>query len=89
MADSTNVTIRMDSDIKKDAEELFNGLGLNMTTAVNMFIRRSLVEGGIPFDVKRKQPNPSSIAAMEEVTQGKNLIGPFHSVADLMEDLDA
>lgn len=50
---STNVTIRMDTEIKKEAEELFNDLGLNLTSAINMFIRKAIAEQGIPFDVKK------------------------------------
>lgn len=47
----TNVNIRIDEDIKKQAEGLFADLGLNMSTAVNIFIRQSLRTGGLPFDV--------------------------------------
>lgn len=49
-----NVNIRMDETVKKQAEELFGELGLNMTTAFNMFVRQALYRGGIPFDVVRK-----------------------------------
>lgn len=45
----TQVNIRIDDDIKKSAEESFEELGLNMTTAFNMFIRAAIREGGIPF----------------------------------------
>jgi DNA-damage-inducible protein J len=47
----TNINIRMDEDLKKEAESLFSELGLNMTTAVNIFVRQSLRQGGIPFDI--------------------------------------
>ena len=47
----TNVNIRIDEDLKKDAEALFAELGLNMTSAVNIFIRQSLREKGIPFEI--------------------------------------
>ncbi|TDQ38309.1 DNA-damage-inducible protein J [Aureibacillus halotolerans] len=46
-----NVNIRMDEDLKKEAEALFSELGLNMSTAVNIFIRQALRQGGIPFEV--------------------------------------
>ncbi|AFL68855.1 type II toxin-antitoxin system RelB/DinJ family antitoxin [Sulfurospirillum barnesii] len=49
-----NINIRMDETVKKQAEELFNELGLNMTTAFNMFVRQALNRGGIPFEVVRK-----------------------------------
>jgi len=50
-----NINIRMDSTVKKQAEELFSDLGLNMTTAFNMFVRQAINKGGIPFDVIRKE----------------------------------
>lgn len=48
----TNINIRVDEDIKKQAEELFSGLGLNISTAVNIFLRQSLSKRGLPFEVK-------------------------------------
>lgn len=47
----TNINIRMDENLKKEAESLFFELGLNMTTAVNIFVRQSLRQGGIPFEI--------------------------------------
>lgn len=48
------VNIRLDDDLKNQADELFEELGLNMTTAVTMFVRQSVREGGIPFEVTTK-----------------------------------
>ncbi len=56
----------MDSDIKKQCENLFSELGMNLTTAINVFLRQSLRVGGFPFDVKLEQPNRETIAAMRE-----------------------
>lgn len=63
---TTNISIRMDSELKKQADALFAELGMNLTTAFNVFVRQSLREGGIPFDVKLEQPNKETIAAMLE-----------------------
>ena len=49
--EATNVTLRMDKGLKEQADELFGELGLTFTAAVNLFIRKSLRTGGIPFDV--------------------------------------
>ena len=46
---NTSMNIRMDSEIKKQAQELFAQFGLDMTTAVNMFLRQSIRQQGIPF----------------------------------------
>lgn len=51
---NVNVTIRVDEDLKKQADELFDDLGMSFTTAVNIFLRQSLREGGIPFEVKAR-----------------------------------
>ena len=47
----TNVNIRMDEDVKKQADILFAALGINMTTAFNIFVRQAIRTGGIPFEV--------------------------------------
>lgn len=51
MSETTSVTMRLDADDKRKAEQLFNSLGLNMTTAFNMFIKQSLMCEGLPFSV--------------------------------------
>ena len=66
MANTTNFSVRMDSDIKKQCEALYNELGMNLTTAINVFLRQSLRVGGLPFDVRVEQPNKGTIAAMLE-----------------------
>ena len=66
MANTTNFSVRMDSDIKKQCEALYNELGMNLTTAINVFLRQSLRVGGLPFDVRIEQPNKETIAAMLE-----------------------
>ncbi len=63
---TTNITIRMDSDLKVQADTLFAELGMNLTTAFNIFVRQSIREGGIPFNVRLEQPNKETIAAMLE-----------------------
>lgn len=63
---TTNISIRMDADLKAQADELFNDLGMNLTTAFNIFVRQSLREGWIPFEIKKERPNKETIAAMLE-----------------------
>jgi len=48
----TNLTIRIDEDIKREAEILFNKIGLNLSTAINVFFRQSIREQAIPFKMK-------------------------------------
>lgn len=63
---TTNISIRMDSDVKARADALFAELGMNLTTAFNIFVRQSLREGGVPFEVKVGQPSKETIASMVE-----------------------
>ena len=63
---TTNISIRMDSDLKAQADRLFGELGMNLTTAFNIFVRQSLREGRIPFEVSLNQPNSETVAAMLE-----------------------
>ena len=63
---TSNISIRMDSDLKAQAEELFSELGMNLSTAFNIFVRQSLREGGIPFEIRMEQPNKETMAAMLE-----------------------
>lgn len=66
MATTVSFSVRIDRDIKKQCEDLYNELGMNLTTAINIFLRQSLRVGGIPFDVRIDQPNKETIAAMLE-----------------------
>lgn len=61
---TTNVSIRMDSDLKAQADALFAELGMNLSTAFNIFV--SLREGGIPFEIRTERPNKETVAAMLE-----------------------
>lgn len=63
---TTNLNIRTDKGIKDQAEEIFAEPGLNMTTAVNMFLRTAIREHGIPFELKLDVPNETTAAAIEE-----------------------
>ena len=64
---TTNLNIRTDKEIKEAAEKIYSSLGLNMTTAINMFLRASIRESGIPFDLKLNVPSDETIKAIEEV----------------------
>ena len=66
MANTTNFSVRMDSDVKKQCEALYGELGMNLTTAINVFLRQSLRSGGFPFDVTINKPNAVTSAAMQE-----------------------
>jgi len=66
VANTTNFSVRMDRDVKKQCEALYGELGMNLTTAINVFLRQSLRAGGFPFDVTINKPNAVTSAAMQE-----------------------
>lgn len=83
------VSMRMDDKLKKEAEILFEELGLSMSSAFTIFVKQSLREGGIPFDISLNSFSNETLQAMNDVEQGENLSKPFDSVDDLMRDLNA
>ena len=84
---STN--IKIDPDLKKESQILFEQLGLNLSTAINMFLRQSVREQAIPFRVGNPLPNRETVQAIEDARKGIGLSRGFSSVAELMEDQNA
>lgn len=75
-----NVTtsIRMDANTKKEATELLNDLGLDLSSAVNIFLRQVVLQRGLPFEVKCPQYRPEVLEAMEEarrISRDSNIKG--------------
>ena len=66
---TTNLNIRTDKEIKDQAETIFNELGINMTTAINMFLRATIRECGIPFELKLEVPND-----ITSIAEGRKMI---------------
>ena len=69
MANTINVNIRIDEDLKKQSEALLAEMGLNMTTAVNIFLRQVVRTGKIPFEITAKQDdfyNPTNQRILRE-----------------------
>ncbi len=86
MANDTTVTFKTDKKVKDASRKLFAELGLDMSSAINIFLRQCLKEEGIPFAISRK-PNPVTLQTIREAEQGINMHGPFDSYDDMMEDL--
>jgi DNA-damage-inducible protein J len=87
-----NVTtsIRMDAETKKAASELLNDLGLDLSSAVNIFLKQVIIQGGLPFEVKYPQYKPEVIEAMEEakrISHDPN-VKRYNSFGDALEDLE-
>ncbi len=84
---STNISI--DAEVKKQAIELFSDLGMDLSTAINIYLKKAIAEQGIPFDVVREVPNAVTAKAIADSENEDDVYGPFDSVEALMESLNA
>ncbi len=93
MANLTSaINVNVPSDVKEEATILFNNLGLNMSTAINMFLKKAIYERGIPFEVKEPVPSKEFQNALQELDymeKHPEEYQSFHSVKELMEDLNS
>ena len=87
----TNINIRMDENLKKDFDALCNELGLNMTTAFNIFARTVVRRNGLPFPVELETPNAETLAAIEEVERMKHNPNKkvYSSFSELLKEIEA
>ena len=86
---TTTINIRMDRDLKEQADALFQELGLNLSTAFQIFVCQSIREGGLPFEVRLDQPNKETMAAMleaERIARDPSVKG-YTDLDELFEDL--
>ncbi|MDO4940016.1 MAG: type II toxin-antitoxin system RelB/DinJ family antitoxin [Lachnospiraceae bacterium] len=80
----------IDEDIKPKAQAMLAEFGLDLSTAVNMFLRQMLREKAIPFEIRQEIPNADTLAAMaevEEMEKHPELARTYSSVDEFMEDL--
>ena len=86
----TSMTIRMNREVKQEAQEIFSSLGMDMTTAINVFLRQAIRFRGFPFAVRLDIPNEDTLAAINEVQQMKKnpALGKGYSdVDEMMKEL--
>lgn len=75
---TTNFSVRLDNDLKKQSEAMYGQLGINLTTAINVFLRKSIAVGGFPFDVRMDEPNKETLLALleaEKISKDPNIKG--------------
>ena len=87
----TSMTIRTDSNIKQQAQRIFSALGVDMSTAINAFLRQVIYRNGFPFEIRLDVPNRitrEAIAESEKMLNQENA-KKFSSVEELFEDLNA
>lgn len=87
---SANINVRVDSELKKAAEELFADIGLNMSSAITLFLKNAVNYEGIPFEIRRLTPNAVTKAALAEYDEMKKNPGVYKrydSFDDLMSEV--
>lgn len=85
-----NMTLRIEPELKAQATALFKAIGMDLSTATGIFYRQALRCNGLPFDVKAAdEPNETTYAAIATAENNEELFGPFDSVSELMEALNA
>ena len=89
--DTTNLNVRVNTQIKEKSDELFKDLGLNMSTAINMFLTKCVKTSGIPFMIEEPKPTDAFNEALKELDYMEahpEKYKTFNSVEELFEDLD-
>ena len=87
----TNFNMRMNKQKKLSLEELYGSLGMTLAEAVNIFFEKSLMEGGIPFDVRVPRYNRETEAAIQEakdIMNGKKHVKSYATASELFAELD-
>ena len=91
MAKTAAISMRVDPQLKSDAEAVFGRFGLSVSDAINVFLHKSVMEGGIPFDVRQPRYNAATEAAMAEardIMAGKVDAKRYDSAADAFADIE-
>ena len=86
---TTNVNIRMDETTKRQFDAFCDEIGISVSAAFNLFAKTVVREQRIPFEITTEIPNQRTLAAIEAAEAGRDVYGPFDSVDELMEALNA
>ena len=91
MAKSATINMRVNPEVKANAESVFSSLGMTLTEAINIFLHKSVMEGGLPFDVRQPRYNAETEAAIREsrdIMSGKVRGESFSSVDEMFSALE-
>ncbi|MDR1014851.1 MAG: type II toxin-antitoxin system RelB/DinJ family antitoxin [Coriobacteriales bacterium] len=89
MAKTAVINVRIEPEIKAQAENLYRSMGVSLSDAVNMFLYKSIDFRGLPFDLCREIPNEETLAAMreaEDIASGKIESKSYSSFTDMLND---
>ena len=88
---TTNLNVRVDGMLKKEADMLFKDLWLNMSTAINMFLIKCVKTASIPFEISEPKPSRSLKKALKEaddMVKHPEKYKSYNNIEELFEDLD-
>lgn len=88
MAKTDTLHVRVEPTVKQRAEKTLNDLGLSITEAINVFLNQVILNDGIPFEIRKPKFNKETIAAMEDVKNGKNISETFDSAEEMFKELE-
>lgn len=83
---SSTITVRVDENVKKEASSIFKEVGLDMSTAINVYLKQVIRSNGIPFLITTDTPNTVTLNAIKKAEAGE--MTSFSSIDDFMEDLN-
>ena len=89
MAKTATINIRTEPETKQKIEYLFLQFGITVSDAVNIFFNQSIMQNGIPFQLKIPEYNAETFAAIEDVDNNRNMSPVFDNMDDLMRSLNA
>ena len=88
MAETKTLNLRIDADLKHQAETIFANLGIPTSTAINIFLRSVVRNGGFPFDLRISPNERETLKAIDDVNHHRNLSKTYDTVEDVMEALN-
>lgn len=91
MTKTSAINVNVPTDVKEEANALFNNLGLTMSGAINIFLKKALSEGGIPFEVRERKPSKRLLEALkesEDIINGKIKAKRYNNFDEMLEDIE-
>ena len=91
MTKTSAINVNVPTDVKEEANALFNNLGLTMSGAINIFLKKALSEGGIPFEVRERKPSKRLLEALkesEDIINGKIKAKRYNNFDEMLDDIE-
>ena len=89
---TANINVRIDPEVKSNAERVFSSFGITVTDAINIFLHKAIMEGGLPFDMKQPRYSFETENEMEEarlIMEGKIKSNHYRNAKDLIDEINA